>query len=75
MFKPFLKFKNLIFDNDKMLSSLHTICKNITQMNDRMHYIIMKDSRSTIIICEHVNGNWQINDLLHVRTCLFSVKT
>lgn len=55
MFKPFLKFKK--FDNDKFSSSLHTICKNITQMNERMHYIIMHDSRSTEIVCENVNGN------------------
>lgn len=33
-------------------------------MNDRMHYIIMHDSRSTEIVCENVNGNCQIKELL-----------
>lgn len=47
----------MIFDNDKILSSLHTIYKNITQMNDIMHYIIMQDSRSTEIICQKLNDN------------------
>lgn len=51
------KKKILIFDNDKILSSLHTIYKNITQLNDRMHYIIMQDSRSTEIICQKLNDN------------------
>lgn len=37
-----------------------------------MHYIIMQDSRSTEIICQKLNDNWQITELLW--TCLFSVK-
>lgn len=51
----FQNLKILIFDNDKILSSLHTIYKNITQMNDKMHYIIMQDSRLTEIICQKLN--------------------